>query len=211
VGGEARAALRSLRLRSQTSLNIVGLLLAAGSATRFGSDKLRHELPHGVAIAVQAARHLKTGVARVVAVVRPGTPDLLDALKAEGCEVVVCGNAAEGMGASLACAARAAGEADGYLIALGDMPFVRPTSIAAVRDALANGAALAAPYFRSRRGHPVGLSGRFMPNLSRLEGDEGAKQLLAANAAEIVKIPVGDPGVVRDIDTPGDLAPPLRI
>jgi molybdenum cofactor cytidylyltransferase len=186
-------------------------LLAAGSATRFGSDKLRHELPHGVAIAVQAARHLKSGVARVVAVVRPGIPDLLEALKAEGCEVVVCENAAEGMGASLACAARAAGEADGYLIALGDMPFVRPTSIAAVRDALANGAALAAPYFRSRRGHPVGLSGRFMQSLSRLEGDEGAKQLLAANAAEIVKIPVGDPGVIRDIDTPGDLAPPLRI
>jgi CTP:molybdopterin cytidylyltransferase MocA len=36
-------------------LNIVGLLLAAGSAKRFGSDKLRHALPHGVAIAVQAA------------------------------------------------------------------------------------------------------------------------------------------------------------
>lgn len=211
MGGEARAALRSFRLRSQASLNIVGLLLAAGAATRFGSDKLRHELPHGVAIAVQAARHLKTGVARVVAVVRPGTPELVDALKAEGCEVVVCENAAEGMGASLACAAKAAGEADGYLVALGDMPFVRPTSIAAVRDALAKGAALAAPYFRSRRGHPVGLSRRFTRELSRLKGDEGAKQLLAANAAEIVKIPVGDPGVIRDIDTPGDLAPPLRI
>ena len=44
-------------------LNIVGLLLAAGSATRFGSDKLRHALPHGVPIAVQAARHLQAGVA----------------------------------------------------------------------------------------------------------------------------------------------------
>jgi molybdenum cofactor cytidylyltransferase len=168
-----------------------------------------------VAIAVQAARHLKSAVGRVVAVVRPGAPDLLEALKAEGCEALVCEDAAEGMGASLACAAREAArlfpEAEGYLIALGDMPFVRPTSIAAVRDALANGAALAAPYFRSRRGHPVGLSARFRQDLWLLKGDEGAKQLLAANAAELVKIPVGDPGVIRDIDTPGDLAPPLRI
>ena len=32
---------------------LVGLLLAAGSASRFGSDKLRHALPHGVPIAVK--------------------------------------------------------------------------------------------------------------------------------------------------------------
>jgi len=192
-------------------LNIVGLLLAAGSATRFGSDKLRHALPHGVAIAVQAARHLLAEVKPVVAVVRPGSEEFAAALKAEGCAVTVCDDAAEGMGASLACAARAAGEADGYLIALGDMPFVRPSSIAAVRDALAGGARLAAPYFRARRGHPVGVSGRFRRELLALRGDAGAKQLLADNAPQLVKIPVGDPGVIRDIDTPGDLAPPLRI
>jgi len=192
-------------------LNITGLLLAAGSASRFGSDKLRHELPHGVAIAVQSARHLKTQITRIIAVVRPGSAELLDALRKEGCEAVVCNDAAEGMGASLACAARAAGAADGYLVALGDMPFVRPATIGAVRDALAAGALIAAPYFRSRRGHPVALSGNFYKELSALRGDEGAKKLLAANEQRIVKIPVGDPGVIRDIDRPEDLAPPLRI
>ena len=192
-------------------MNIVGLLLAAGSGSRFGSDKLRHELPHGVSIAVQSARHLKLECSRVVAVVRPQSSELEKHLKAEGCEVVICDNAAEGMGASLACAARAAGEADGYLIALADMPFLRRSTIAAVRDALADGAALAAPYFRARRGHPVGLAGRFHAELLRLRGDEGAKQLLATNEKLMVKIPVGDPGALRDIDRPEDLAPPLRI
>jgi molybdenum cofactor cytidylyltransferase len=115
------------------------------------------------------------------------------------------------MGASLACAARAAGRADGYLVALGDMPFVRPSSIAAVRDALAGGALLAAPFWRARRGHPVGIAGRLIEELLTLRGDEGAKALLAAHAQSLVKIPVGDPGVIRDIDTPADLAPPLRI
>jgi CTP:molybdopterin cytidylyltransferase MocA len=47
--------------------------------------------------------------------------------------------------------------------------------------------------------------------LLELKGDEGAKQLLAANEARLRKIPIGDPGVIRDIDTPGDLAPPLRV
>ena len=192
-------------------MNLVGLLLAAGSATRFGSDKLRHDLPHGVSMAAQAARHLKHEIDNVIAVVRPGADDLAAQLKKEGCEVVVCENAAEGMGASLACAARAAGRADGYLVALADMPFVRPSSIAAVRDALAAGAPLTAPYFRTRRGHPVGIAGCFYDELLSLKGDEGAKQLLATRAPDLVKIPVGDPGVIRDIDTPDDLAPPARV
>jgi len=147
-------------VRSQADLNIVGLLLAAGSATRFGSDKLRHELPHGVSIAVQAARHLKLEIPRVVAVVRPGSEELAQALAAEKCEVVTCHNAADGMGASLACAAAAAGEADGYLIALADMPFLRRTTIAAVREALVAGAPLAAPYFRARLGRAFGSHAR---------------------------------------------------
>ena len=191
---------------------IVGLLLAAGSAKRFGSDKLRHALPHGVAMAVQAARHLRSEIQTVFAVVSPHTdPDLSNLLKKEGCSVVICDNAAQGMGASLACAARAAGERAGYLVALGDMPFIRPSSIAAVRDALGAGAALAAPYWRSRRGHPVGISRRFFADLLSLKGDEGARELLAANEKMLVKIPLGDPGVVRDIDTPQDLMPPLRV
>jgi molybdenum cofactor cytidylyltransferase len=205
--------LRSSRQRSQASLNIVGLLLAAGSASRFGSDKLRHALPHGVPIAVQAARHLKAGLPRVLAVVRPGSAELAAALEQEGCEVVVCENAAEGMGASLACAARAAAQlsprADGYLVALGDMPFIRPSSIAAVRDALNGGAALAAPYVHSRRGHPVAIAGRYLPELLALKGDEGARELLSNH--EVLKIPLGDPGVIRDIDRPEDLAPPLAV
>jgi molybdenum cofactor cytidylyltransferase len=190
---------------------IVGLLLAAGSAKRFGSDKLSHALPHGIAIAVQAARHLSAEVEIVHAVVKPGAEDLAAQLSKENCRVVVCENAADGMGASLACAARAAGPAQGYLVALGDMPFVRRSSIAAVRDALAAGALLAAPYFRARRGHPVGIAGKFFDDLLLLTGDEGAKKILAANENALVKVPVGDPGVVRDIDTPEDLSPPLRV
>ena len=192
-------------------MKFVGLLLAAGSASRFGSDKLQHPLPHGVSIAVQAARHLKAEIPRVVAAVRPQAAETARALEAEGCEVVICERAAEGMGASLACAARAAGDADGYLVALADMPFVRRSTIAAVREALARGALLAAPYWRARRGHPVGFAGRLRGALEASSGDEGARRLLEAHAAELVKVPVGDPGAIRDIDQPSDLSPPLAV
>ena len=193
-------------------MNVVAILLAAGSATRFGSDKLLHRLPHGVPIAVQSARHLKAAFAGgILAVIRPDSTRLREILEAENCRVVECEKAALGMGESLACAVRAAGPADGYVVALADMPFIRASSIAAVREALEQGAPLSAPYFRARRGHPVGIAARFRDELAALRGDEGAKQLLAQHASEIVKIPVGDPAVLRDIDTPGDLAPPLVV
>ena len=206
MGGEAAKAFRPLSLRSQT--DIVGLLLAAGSASRFGSDKLRHALPHGVPIAVQALRHLAAGVREVFAVVKPGDEGLFP--RGE-CHIIINDRSGDGMGTSLACAARAAGPRSGYLVALADMPFVRPSSIAAVRAALEGGAALAAPYFRARRGHPVGFGGEFHGELVALVGDEGARSVLEKHAARMLKIPIGDPGVIRDIDRPGDLAPPIRV
>lgn len=196
-------------------MNVVAILLAAGSATRFGSDKLLHSLPHDVPIAVQAARHLRAVFAEnVLAVIRPDAQELADLLRKEGCKVVVCGNAAEGMGASLACAVRAAnaaGGADAYLVALADMPFIRSSTIAAVRDALAAGAPLVAPFFRARRGHPVGIAAKFNRELEALQGDEGARKIIAAHEESLRKIPVGDPGVLRDIDTPGDLSLPIVV
>jgi molybdenum cofactor cytidylyltransferase len=192
-------------------LNVVAILLAAGSATRFGSDKLLHRLPHGVPIAVQSARHLRAGFAgKVIAVIRPEAGELGELLRAEGCEVLRCEQAAEGMGASLACGVRAAA-ADGYLVALADMPFIRASSVEAVHDALQKGAPLAAPYFRARRGHPVAIAARFRDELAALRGDQGARHVISRYASEIVKVPVGDPAVLRDIDTPGDLAPPLIV
>lgn len=193
-------------------MNVVAILLAAGSATRFGSDKLLHSLPHQVPIAVQAARHLKAVFAQdVLVVIRPEAAALSALFRKEGCRVVVCDAAAQGMGASLACAVRAAGEAGGFVIALADMPFIRWSTIAAVRDALAAGASLAAPYFHARRGHPVGIGAKFRGELEALKGDEGARSIISANESSLRKIPVGDPGILRDIDTPGDLSRPLVV
>jgi molybdenum cofactor cytidylyltransferase len=188
------------------SARIVGILLAGGAATRFGSDKLLHRLPDGTPIAVAAARNLIAAVPRVVAVVRPGAPELERALRGAGAEVTVCARAAEGMGVTLAHAVRAAGRADGWVVALADMPFIRPESIRRIASAIAGGAAIAAPEHQGQRGHPVGFAGRFRGALEQLAGDAGAREILKADPAALVRVDVDDPGVVRDIDTPADLA-----
>jgi molybdenum cofactor cytidylyltransferase len=186
-------------------LRIVGILLAAGAATRFGSDKLLHPLPHGVPIAAQAARHLKEAIGSIFAAVRPNASALSRLLRAEDCEVVVCENADQGMGASLACAVRAAGQADGYLVALADMPFIRSDTIRRVVERLEAGAGIVAPAWRGRRGHPVGFGAAFRDRLERLTGDAGARELLVAERAALELVDCDDPGVVRDVDTPADL------
>lgn len=185
---------------------IVGILLAGGSARRFGADKLLHPLPDGVPIAVAAARNLAAALARVVAVVRPDAPELERALRAAGVEVTVCPNAAQGMGVTLAHAVRVAGAADGWVVALADMPFIDPASIRRVVAAIADGAVIAAPDYRGERGHPVAFAGTYRDALERLTGDAGAREIVKADADALVRVPVDDPGVVRDIDTPADLA-----
>jgi molybdenum cofactor cytidylyltransferase len=58
---------------------------------------------------------------------------------------------------------------------------------------------------RGERGHPVGFSAAHRDALMTLSGDEGARSLVAHGGVELVRIDVDDPGVLRDVDAPGDL------
>jgi molybdenum cofactor cytidylyltransferase len=185
---------------------IAGVLLAAGSGTRFGSHKLLHPLPDGTPLVIAALRALREGVDEVIAVVRPGDAVLRELLEKEQAKVIACEHAARGMGASLACGVRASPEADGWLIALGDMPHVPPTIVANLAQTLRSGAAIVAPTCHGRRGHPVGFDRRFYAELARLDDDVGARHIIAAHASELVLLPCAEPGVLRDIDTPDALA-----
>lgn len=182
-----------------------GILLAAGAGRRFGGAKLLHPGINGEALGLAALRPLQAVSGRVIAVVAPGQPRLAALFAQAGADVVECAQAHRGLGASLACGVRAA-PAGPWLVALADMPRIQAATIAAVAAALAAGAPLAAPAYRGRRGHPVGFAARFFPALSALDGDEGARGLLQAHAAELTLVPTDDPGVLIDIDTPADLA-----
>ena len=181
----------------------IGILLCGGSASRFGADKL---LAGADAIAPRAARNLIEGVGEALAVVPPGRDALCRALEAAGCRVVETGRTALGMGSSLAAAVEASAHADGWIVALGDMPRIEPRTIAMVRRALAAGALIAAPFDgEGRRGHPVGFAAALRDELLALRGDVGAREIIARHASAVVLLPSDDPGIFVDIDTPEDL------
>ena len=187
--------------------DICGILLAAGASKRFGSNKLMHPLTGGTPVALAALANLRTALPRVIAVVRPGVPELENRLSEGGATVIQCVNADDGMGASLATAIGASGAVAGWVIALADMPYIQPETIAKIAATMVAGAAMVAPAYKGQRGHPVGISARFRAQLEGLRGDEGARSVLNANAGLIKLIDVDDPGVCQDIDTPDDLRP----
>lgn len=183
----------------------VGILLAAGAGSRFGGGKLLHPLDDGVAIAAHAARHLLAAGLEVTAVVRPGDFPVAELLEQEGCMVTVCAEAAQGMGVSLAHGVAATRDAGGWVVALADMPRIRPETIARVVQALGAGAEIAAPSYQGDRGHPVGFGKRFLHDLQGLSGDSGARPIVQRNQALVRLIDCDDPGVLLDIDRRSDL------
>lgn len=182
-----------------------GLLLAAGAGRRYGGDKLLAPLSDGTTVGEASCRAMHAALGRVVAVVRPGDDVLARALAACSATIVHCARADDGMGASLACGVEATADAQGWVVGLADMPWVTPATIRAVADALVSGASIVAPVYRGRRGHPVGFSAAHRDALMALSGDEGARAIVGGAGVELVRIDVDDPGVLRDVDTPGDL------
>ncbi len=189
---------------------VVGILLAAGSARRFGAAKLLQPLPDGVPIAVTAAQAMISVLPKTVAVVRPGDDTLIEALTVLGLQIVENPQANEGMGMSLAVGVNASAKADGWLVALADMPWVRPATIAALVNRIKNGASMVAPVYSGRRGHPVGFSLRWLQHLRELSGDKGARDLLKDYADELKLLVTEDAGVLKDIDVPQDLSSLLK-
>lgn len=188
---------------------IAGLLLAGGEGRRFGGPKLLAPLPDGTPVAVAAARHLaEGGLEEMVAVVRPGGPDLERALAGTGARVVAAPEARRGMGASLAAGVAACPDAHGWIVALGDMPWIRPETVAAVAGELRRGSAIVRPALRDRPGHPVGFGAGLRADLEALDGDVGGRQVLDRYPDRITLVPVSDPGIRADIDHLADLGHP---
>ena len=190
---------------AQSKKRIVAILLAAGAGARFGGDKLLHPMPDGVAIAAHAARNLLAAGMDVTAVVRPGDFALADMLEQEGCVVTVCRDALRGMGASLAHGIRTERDAEGWVVALADMPGIAPATIAAVAAALDEGALIVAPKYRDQRGHPVGFGAALRDELLLLDGDQGARTILDKHRDSLHLMECEDAGVLYDIDRKSDV------
>jgi molybdenum cofactor cytidylyltransferase len=190
----------------------VGILLAAGRGRRFDPagqrNKLLQPLADGEPVVAASARKLLAVASRVVAVVAPGDGGVGACLRELGCDVTVCPDADVGMATSLTHALRhslsLAPAPRAWLVALGDMPYVDGSTLRALAAALAAGAGIVAPVVDGRRGNPVGFGAVHLDALLALRGDAGARHLL--RMFPVTEVAVPDPGILRDIDIPGDLS-----
>lgn len=184
-----------------------GILLAAGRGSRFDPlgrrSKLMQPLADGTPVALAAAKKLLTVLPHVLAVVRPGNDMLAQQLRDAGCKVSVCAEADEGMAASLVHGLRNTLQAQGWIIALADMPWVEAATIAALVDAIDEGAQIAVPTCQGKRGNPVAFGRGYLPELLALQGDTGARSLLAT--WPVTEVATADGGIFRDVDTQADL------
>lgn len=201
-----RAADRTPDTEQEPSVR--GILLAAGFGRRFDAagrrDKLLEPLADGRPVLWHAASALCAALPHSLAVVRPGSAERKHWLHAAGCEVLEAPEAEFGMGSALASAVRASAAAAGWVVALGDMPWVTVADIRAVANAIDAPESLVAPVFEGQRGHPVGFGAHWGPRLANLSGDSGARDVLREAAVRL--LPAATRGVLRDVDTADDLA-----
>lgn len=190
------------------------VVLAAGRGTRFRGPghKLEQALDNGPGADTLLARTLRHAIATQLPVVVVTTPALAPAAHklVAARDVVTLGEHDTdgrpqpiGMGHSIVAGVSATGDADGWLILPADMPLVQPATILAVAQGLERYPVCYAQY-RGIQGHPVGFGTELYSELMALQGDEGARRIVARYAAQ--PITVDDPGVHIDVDTAEDLA-----
>ncbi|MFJ4196749.1 nucleotidyltransferase family protein [Pseudomonas sp. NPDC089534] len=189
------------------SRSIGVIVLAAGEGRRFrevagaDKDKLLADCAgrDGAVRSVieQVLVNLPAALDRRVLVTTEARPQAMRMAQAYGCDIVSIGST--GMGDSIAAGVAACADLDGWLIVLGDMPFILPSSTERVVAAIADDG-VSVPVLNGEYGHPVGFGRAFGPSLMALSGERGARPLFAQG--RVVEVPVDDPGVLWDIDVP---------
>lgn len=187
---------------------IVGIVLAAGSASRYGAPKVLErvrgiELVRHVVDRVSAA-----GIADVIVTAGASADGVREAVEGSGAVVVVVPDAASGLSASLRAALDVLPEeCTGFVVALGDQPFIDPAVVRQLHDTWesSNAAAVVPVYRDSGRGNPVLFDATMRRRLRDLTGDAGARDLLVAMGDRVVQVPVDAPAP-RDVDTREDLS-----
>ncbi|MCG8359430.1 MAG: molybdopterin-binding/glycosyltransferase family 2 protein, partial [Kiloniellales bacterium] len=189
---------------------IAALVLAAGRSTRMGRvNKLLADVEGRPMVAKVAETALTSQAEHVVVVTGHDHDKVESALAGRDLTTIHNPDYAAGLSTSLHRGLAALpDDCDGVVICLGDMPRIT----AAVIDKLIaafnpiEGRAICVPTWQGKRGNPVLLARRFLPEIQAISGDIGAKSLISAYPEAVAEVPMGDDSVLFDVDTPDVLA-----
>ncbi len=187
------------------------LIVAAGFSRRFGSDKRLFQLTGGEPLLVATLRPYRAAFTNVAVVVRSSDSELSRQIVHQfGRDVPIIiptEIAHQGMSASISDGVRALWSWDYLFLGLGDMPYVRSTTLQTLRLSMEaarkrSEPRIVVPVCSTAPGHPVGFSREFFAELIALHGDQGARAIVTGHPKSVTRIEVEDDGVVRDIDKP---------
>lgn len=186
--------------------NVAAIVLAAGRSTRMGGpNKLLAELDGKKLVRTVTEQALASKAAEVIVVTGHQAELVEQALK--GLKVTFARNPdfAGGLASSVKAGIAAVSDsADGAVVCLGDMPLISAQLIDRLVDTFEpdRGHLIAVPVSEGRRGNPVLWSRRFFRELMTLDGDIGARHLIAKHAEAVAEVPVEGNSAFLDIDTP---------
>ena len=185
---------------------VAAILLAAGRSTRMGGpNKLTAEIGGRALVRIAAEQALASRASRVIVVTGHERARVEAALQGLPVRLVHNPDYAQGLSTSLkAGLAALPPQVDGAIVCLGDMPQVSAALIDRLLAAFdpERGSLVVVPTIEGKRGNPVVWSRRFVPDLMALEGDVGARHLIAAYADVVAEVPVDDAAALLDVDTP---------
>ena len=202
------------KLGTDGNRNVAAIVLAAGRSTRMGGpNKLLAELGGKTLVRIVAEQALASKAQSVIVVTGHQAEQVEKALQGLKVRFVRNPDFAEGLASSVKAGVAAVPEnADGAVICLGDMPLISAHLIDRLIEAFApdRGNLIAVPVSDGRRGNPVLWSRRFFNELMTLDGDIGARHLIARHSEAVAEVAVEGHGAFLDIDTPQALAAAQR-
>lgn len=179
--------------------SVEGVLLAAGLSSRAGSFKMEMELA-GKPLLVWSLEAMAAVCARVIVVAGSEAERIRRLVQGRPeVELVVNEDFASGMLTSIQAGIRQVC-APRFFLLPGDMPLVKAH---VYRTLLAVKAEIVVPVCRGRRGHPVLLAGRLIPELLAEPADSSLGRFIRRRGAETIE--VDDPGIYTDLDDRNDI------
>ena len=189
------------------------VVLAAGSARRFGAPKLLLSFGGSTIIGCVVAALAQAGLEPIIVVAGEQIAPITEALKDTPAHVVHNPSPDRGMNSSLRVGvAELPEDVTDFLVALGDQPSLRAADIRRLLQARrSSGKGIALPTHRGKRGHPVSFDGRYRAEILALTDSDTLRDLIHAHGDDTLEVDCSSEAVLRDIDTPEEYREELRV